>query len=52
MFLTICNSIVTNSNTAMNTTTRMFYTLTHNRLTPHQLSRTHPKFKTPHIAII
>ena len=52
VFLAICNSIVANSNAAINAATRVFYALGRNRLAPQQLSRTHPQFKTPHIAII
>src|SRR6059058_596801 len=52
VFLAICNSIAANSNAAVNAATRVFYALARNRLAPHQLGRTHPKFKTPHVAII
>jgi amino acid transporter len=52
VFLAICNSIVANSNAAVNAATRVFYALARNRLAPHQLGRTHPEFKTPHVAII
>jgi amino acid transporter len=52
VFLAICNSIVANSNAAVNAATRVFYALARNGLAPPQLGRTHPEFKTPHIAII
>jgi len=52
VFLAICNSIVANSNAAINAATRVFYALGRNGLAPHPLARTHPRFKTPHIAII
>src|SRR4051794_20405568 len=52
VFLAICNSIAANSNAAMNAATRVFYSLSRNGLAPHQLGRTHSKFKTPHVAII
>src|ERR671937_954234 len=52
VFLAICNSIAANSNAAVNAATRVFYALARNRLAPHQLGRTHPKFKTPYVAII
>jgi len=52
VFLAICNSIAANSNAAMNAATRVFYSLSRNKLAPHQLGRTHDRFKTPHIAII
>ena len=52
VFLAICNSIVANSNAAVNAATRVFYALARNGLAPKQLGHTHKQFKTPHIAII
>jgi len=52
VFLAICNSIVANSNAAVNAATRVFYALARNKLAPAPLARTHSKFKTPHVAII
>jgi len=52
VFLAICNSIVANSNAAVNAATRVFYALARNGLAPPQLGRTHPEFKTPNVAII
>src|SRR5919199_1654513 len=52
VFLAICNSIAANSNAAVNAATRVFYALGRNGLAPHPLARTHPRFKTPHVAII
>jgi len=52
VFLAIVNSIAANSNAAVNAATRVFYALARNRLAPRPLGRTHPTFKTPHIAII
>jgi amino acid transporter len=52
VFLAICNSIVANSNAAVNAATRVFYSLARNRLAPRALGHTHPDFKTPHVAII
>jgi amino acid transporter len=52
VFLAICNSIVANSNAAVNAATRVFYSLARNGLAPHALGRTHPDFKTPHVAIV
>jgi amino acid transporter len=52
VFLAICNSIVANSNAAVNAATRVFYSLARNRLAPRQLGHTHKDFKTPHIAIV
>jgi amino acid transporter len=51
VFLAICNSIAANSNAAVNAATRVFYALARNGLAPKPLGRTHPRFKTPHIAI-
>jgi amino acid transporter len=51
VFLAICNSIVANSNAAVNAATRVFYALARNRLAPRSLGHTHPEWKTPHIAI-
>src|SRR5213082_789589 len=52
VFLAICNSIAANSNAAVNAATRVFYALARNRLAPQPLGRTHPRFKTPHVAIL
>src|SRR3954449_12105016 len=52
VFLAICNSIVANSNAAVNAATRVFYALSRNGLAPRPLARTHPNFKTPHVVII
>ena len=52
VFLAICNSIVANSNAAVNAATRVFYSLARNGLAPRALGRTHPEFKTPNVAII
>ena len=52
VFLAICNSIAANSNAAVNAATRVFYALARNDLAPRPLARTHPRFKTPNVAII
>src|SRR5215217_5573590 len=52
VFLAICNSIVANSNAAVNAATRVFYALARNGLAPPQLGRMHTEFKTPNVAII
>jgi amino acid transporter len=52
VFLAICNSIAANSNAAVNAATRVFYALARNGLAPKQLGRTHPRFKTPYVAIV
>jgi amino acid transporter len=52
VFLAICNSIAANSNAAVNAATRVFYSLSRNRLAPAPLRHVHPRFRTPNIAII
>ena len=52
VFLAICNSIAANSNAAVNAATRVFYALARNRLAPAPLGHTHPRFKTPYVAIV
>src|ERR671932_178146 len=52
VFLAICNSIAANSNAAVNAATRVFYALARNDLAPRPLGHTHPRFRTPHVAII
>src|SRR5438094_848938 len=52
VFLAICNSIVANSNAAINAATRVFYALGRNGLAPRPLAHTHDRFKTPNVAII
>jgi amino acid transporter len=52
IFVAIVNSIAANSNAAVNAATRVFYSLARNGLAPHPFARTHPRFKTPHIAIL
>src|SRR4051812_48005320 len=52
VFLAICNSIVANSNAAVNAATRVFYALARNGLAPRALGHIHPKFRTPDVAII
>jgi amino acid transporter len=52
VFLAICNSIAANSNAAVNAATRVFYSLARNGLAPRPLAHTHPRFKTPYLAII
>jgi amino acid transporter len=52
VFAAIINSIVANSNAGFNAATRVFYAMARNGIAPKALARTHPKFKTPHVAII
>src|SRR3954471_4925377 len=52
VFAVIINSIVANSNAGFNAATRVFYAMARNGIAPKALARTHPQFKTPHVAII
>jgi len=52
VFAAIINSIVANSNAGFNAATRVYYAMARNGIAPRALGRTHPTFKTPHIAII
>jgi amino acid transporter len=52
VFIAIVNSIVANSNAGFNAATRVFYAMARNGAAPHRLSKTHPTFRTPHVAII
>jgi amino acid transporter len=52
VFIAIVNSIIANSNAGFNAATRVFYAMARNGAAPAPLARTHPRFRTPHIAII
>jgi amino acid transporter len=52
VFVAIVNSIIANSNAGFNAATRVFYAMARNGAAPAPLARTHPRFKTPYIAII
>ncbi|MCW2977971.1 MAG: hypothetical protein JWM06_3252 [Actinomycetia bacterium] len=52
VFVAIVNSIVANSNAGFNAATRVFYAMARNGAAPAPLARTHPRFKTPYVAII
>ncbi len=52
VFAAIINSIIANSNAGFNAATRVYYAMARNGIAPKALGRTHPKFKTPHIAIL
>jgi amino acid transporter len=52
VFIAIVNSIIANSNAGFNAATRVFYAMARNGAAPAPLARTHPQFRTPHIAII
>jgi amino acid transporter len=52
VFAAIINSIIANSNAGFNAATRVFYAMARNGIAPRALGRTHPTFKTPHVAIV
>ena len=52
VFAAIINSIIANSNAGFNAATRVYYAMARNGIAPRALARTHPEFKTPHIAIL
>ncbi len=52
VFAAIINSIIANSNAGFNAATRVYYAMARNGIAPKALARTHPTFKTPHVAII
>jgi amino acid transporter len=52
VFIAIVNSIIANSNAGFNAATRVFYAMARNGAAPAPLARTHPQFRTPHVAII
>jgi amino acid transporter len=52
VFVAIINSIIANSNAGFNAATRVFYAMARNGIAPRPLARTHPSFRTPHVAII
>jgi amino acid transporter len=52
VFVAIINSIIANSNAGFNAATRVFYAMARNGAAPAPLARTHPRFRTPHVAII
>jgi len=52
VLLAILNSIIANSNAGVNAATRVVYAMARNGAAPEPLARTHPQFRTPHIAII
>jgi amino acid transporter len=52
VFIAIVNSIIANSNAGFNAATRVFYAMARNGAAPAQLARTHPRYRTPNVAII
>jgi amino acid transporter len=51
VFLAVLSSILAFTQTAFNAGLRVLYALGRERLIPRQLGRTHPVYKTPHVAI-
>jgi amino acid transporter len=52
IFLAIINSAIANANAGVNAATRVLYAMARNGAAPRALARTHPEFRTPHVAII
>src|SRR6202165_1827963 len=51
VILAVLNSAVANSNAGANAATRVGYSLARIGLLPRALSRVHPRFRTPHVAV-
>jgi amino acid transporter len=51
VFLAIANSAIANSNAASNATTRTWYAMGRIRLFPSILAHTHPRYKSPDVAV-
>jgi amino acid transporter len=52
VFFAIINSAIANANAGVNAATRVLYAMARNGAMPEPLARTHPRYRTPHIAII
>jgi amino acid transporter len=52
VFFAIINSAIANANAGVNAATRVLYAMARNGAMPKPLARTHPEYRTPHIAII
>lgn len=52
VFLAIVNSAIANANAGANATTRTWYAMARIRLLPPALAAVHPKYKSPHIAVL
>jgi amino acid transporter len=52
VFLAVVNSAIANSNAGANATTRTWYAMGRIRLLPAMMARLHPRFRSPHIAVI
>jgi amino acid transporter len=51
VFFAIVNSAIANSNAGANAATRTWFAMGRIRLLPRLLARTHPKWKSPHVAV-
>jgi amino acid transporter len=51
-FLAIQNSAIANSNAAANAATRTWFAMGRIRLLPRMLSNTHPRWRSPHVAVV
>jgi amino acid transporter len=52
VFFAIINSAIANANAGVNAATRVLYAMGRNGAMPSVFARTHPRFRTPHVAII
>jgi len=52
VFFAILNSAIANANAGVNAATRVLYAMARNGAMPSPLARTHPKYRTPHVAIV
>lgn len=52
VFLAIINSAIANANAGVNAASRVLYAMARNGAMPAPLARTHPRFRTPHVAIV
>jgi amino acid transporter len=52
VFFAIINSAIANANAGVNAATRVLYAMARNGAMPKPLARTHPEYRTPHVAII
>jgi amino acid transporter len=52
VFLAVVNSAIANSNAGANATTRTWYAMARIRLLPSKLAEVHPRWKSPHVAVV
>jgi amino acid transporter len=51
IFVALLNSLIAGGNAGMTYVSRLFYSMGRSRVLPESLSRTHPRYQTPHVAI-